>query len=133
MVNAVSAGDSARGCDLDDAGVRVQVAGGLSAGEGLGVDEAVGEDVGVPTLGTWRRAPVLVLTAGSSPVQAALALAPGPVSFLVTPAVRSVTWTVPVMKRQQGNRTTVAWPTDTASRANHAGSSNSRGEQGGPR
>jgi hypothetical protein len=29
-----------------------------------------------------------------SPVKAALALAPGPVSFLVTPLVTSVTWTV---------------------------------------
>ena len=32
----------------------------------------------------------------------------------------------PVMKRQQDNRTTVARPTDTASHAKHAGSSNRR-------
>ena len=37
---------------------------------------------------------MLLLTAGSSPVQAALALAPGPVSFLVTPTVTSATRTV---------------------------------------
>ena len=56
-----------------------------------------------------------------------------PVRSLAQPATRNAParfrWTDaaprPVMKRQPGNRTTVARPTDTASHAKHAGSSNS--------